>query len=204
MANVDASPMPGVRALRLARKIALSGAARGSDLLAAMLDVEPSRLRAELAAVAPQRRWLMAALAASIVCSMAGTVAAILYLTSSSETAAAPAAQAVAQVEPAPAGSYDAIVMRPLFYRSRQPATAPADQSALPMVGDPQVTLRGIFINGDVAKAFMVSAESPAGVWRQAGEDIAGWRVAEIFSNRVVLEQRAQQLVVPLSYATGR
>jgi hypothetical protein len=203
MANLGASPMPGVRAMRLVRNIALRMAARGGELLATMIDVEPSRLRAEVAAIRPSRRWLMVALVASIGGSIFGTVAAILYLTSS-ETAAAPAEQAVVQLAAASSESYDAIVTRPLFYRSRQPATAPAERPNLPALGDPQVTLRGIFINGDLAKAFIVSGESPAGVWRKRGEDVAGWRIAEIFSNRVVLESRAQQLVVPLSYANGR
>lgn len=200
MAKVDVNPMPGVRALRFLQGTAL----RVSELVATMLDVEPSRLRAELAAVRPKSRWLMVAFVATIVCSVVGTIVAILYLTSSSATAAAPAEQVAVRLETSSGDSYDAIVKRPLFYRSRQPATAPADRVGLSAIGDPQVTLKGVFINGDVAKAFIVSAENPTGAWRNSGEDIAGWRVGEIFANHVVLESRSQQLVVPLTHSNGR
>ena len=204
MASVDADPMPGVRSLRLVRGVGVRVAARGLALLATILDVEPARLRAEIAAIRPARRRLITALLAAIGGTIAGTAVAIVYLTSSSAIAAAPTDQAVVRFETASRDSYDSIVMRPLFYRSRQPAAVPAERAALPGIGDPQVSLRGVFINGDDAKVFVVSAEHPTGVWRRRGEDVAGWRVGEIFPNRVLLESRAEQLVVPLSHSNGR
>jgi hypothetical protein len=174
--------------------------------VAAMLDVEPARLRTEISAIRPANRLAVAALVASIGCTVIITLLAIVYVTSSSEILAAHAAHAV-PVGTAARENHDAIVTRPLFWRSRQPATAPAPPpagSSELTAADPQISLKGVLISGELAKAFMLSSESPTGVWRQRGEDVGGWRVAEIHQDRVVLESAAGRFVVPMSYSNRR
>ena len=205
--NVGASPTLHRRSLRGARTVVSRMSSRLVDFVATILDADPSRLRSEVSAIRPISRWLMVGLLAFIGCSMIGTLIVIVHLTSSSETMAAQSDQAAVRFETASRETYDAIVMRPLFWRSRQPATPPAEPAAAisaPIAGDPQISLKGVLISGDLAKAFMLSAENPAGVWRQRGEDVAGWRVTEIFRDRVVLQSQAERFVVPLSYSNGR
>jgi hypothetical protein len=61
------------------------------------------------------------------------------------------------------------------------------------------ITLKGVFINGAQAKAFLVSAQNPLGIWVQPGEDIAGWKVVSLNPEEVVLEGQNEKLTIPLS-----
>jgi hypothetical protein len=64
--------------------------------------------------------------------------------------------------------------------------------------------LRGVFISGNVAKAFLVSAQNPAGAWAQTNEEIAGWRVIEIRPDAVLLGGSGQRLAVQYSPSAGK
>lgn len=205
IADMDASRRSDDQSARSTRMAASRMSAWLVGAVATMLDVEPSRLRAEISAIRPTSRLALAGLLASIGCTMIATLLAIFYVTSASEIVAAPIVNPASPVRVASRESHDAIVMRPLFWRSRQPATAPA-LVAIPetIASDPQISLKGVLISGDLAKAFFLSAETPAGVWRQRGEDVAGWRVAEILRDRVVLESGAGRFVVPMSYSSSR
>ena len=35
-------------------------------------------------------------------------------------------------------------------------------------------------MSGPLAKAFLLSSQSPLGAWVQAGEEVAGWRVVAV------------------------
>lgn len=170
-----------------------------------MLDVEPAKLRAELASVRPASRLVVALLMVWIGLVVVGTVTGIGYL-GTSETLAAQSAQAPVAASEGLRDGYEAIVRRPLFWRSRQPAAAPMEAAGLsaPPIVDLQISLRGVFINGDDARAFMIVPDNPRGVWRKRGEELSGWRVAEILGDRVVLESQAGRQVVPLSHTNGR
>ena len=61
------------------------------------------------------------------------------------------------------------------------------------------ITLKGVFINGTQAKAFMISTQNPLGAWIQPGEEIAGWRLVAIEPDQVTLEGHNETLVVPSS-----
>jgi hypothetical protein len=64
---------------------------------------------------------------------------------------------------------------------------------------DRGITLKGVFINGPEAKAFLISTQNPLGAWSQAGEEIAGWRIVAIEPDQVTLEGHHEKLIVPSS-----
>jgi hypothetical protein len=97
---------------------------------------------------------------------------------------------------------FENIIQRPLFSRSRQTASAmviaPPSQQP-PAMLDQNFTLKGVYINGATAKAFMTSAQNPLGVWVQPNEEIAGWRVVAVTPDQVALDAQNDKLVVQLS-----
>ena len=104
--------------------------------------------------------------------------------------------------------SLENILQRPLFSRIRQSAVAPTATlvSPLPQPGglDQNFTLKGVFISGELAKAFLISAQKPLGVWVQTNEEIAGWRVASVKPDHILLEARNERLVIPLFNGVAR
>ena len=51
-------------------------------------------------------------------------------------------------------------------------------------------------MNGGIAKAFLVSAQSPDGAWAQTNDEVAGWRVLEIQPNQVLLGGSGHRLAI--------
>ncbi|MCG2632370.1 hypothetical protein L6654_37790 [Bradyrhizobium sp. WYCCWR 13023] len=100
------------------------------------------------------------------------------------------------------------IMQRPLFLRSRQvvepPPEAPTSPPITPAGPDMSIVLRGVFINGDVAKAFLISSSNPAGIWAQTNEEVAGWRVMEIQPGQVLLGGYGQHMAVQYSPSAGK
>lgn len=98
-------------------------------------------------------------------------------------------------------GSYDSIINRPLFSRIRQVSTtipkAVPPPSALGLERD--ISLKGVFINGKQAKAFLVSAQNPRGTWVETGGEIAGWKVVSLKAEEVVLEGQNDRLTIALT-----
>jgi hypothetical protein len=106
------------------------------------------------------------------------------------------------------AAGYENIVRRPLFSRNRQMLVAPepvAPAPPPPMVTtlDPGMTLKGVFMNEGVAKAFLITAQSPLGTWVEVDGQIGGWRVTAVTPDHVVLEGQGEKLMVPL-HASGK
>jgi hypothetical protein len=103
------------------------------------------------------------------------------------------------------AAGFENILLRPLFSRSRQAAVAPTVSASpsLPVTLDQGITLKGVFINGAMAKAFLTSAQNPVGVWVQVDEEIAGWRVVAVKPDQVLLDAQNEKLVIPLSINGG-
>ena len=52
---------------------------------------------------------------------------------------------------------------------------------------DAGITLKGVFMSDGVAKAFLVTAQNPLGVWVQVSGQIDGWRVAAVHALIVTL-----------------
>jgi hypothetical protein len=101
---------------------------------------------------------------------------------------------------------FENISQRPLFSRSRravavvqaQPAVIPSSPQ---QVRDQNLKLKGVFLNGEMAKAFVTSTESPFGSWVALNGEIGGWRVASVTSDQVVLNGNEEKLVIPLIFA---
>ena len=179
--------------------------------LAAMLGRTDLPGRSELAALRPATRVLIAGLAAWIALVGAMTLGAIILLEVSTVTvpawfgtggAAAKASDARA------AAGYENIVQRPLFSRNRQVFVAPAPVALAPpppVVArlDPGMTLKGVFLSEGIAKAFLITAQSPLGSWVEINGQIGGWRVTAVTPDHVVLEGQGDRLTVPL-HASGR
>lgn len=182
----------------------LSGlAASGIDSAALMLGVDRGRLRAELAAMRAGSRVVLCSLLIFITCVAAATLVILVSLASSASLPTDVAEQNGSDLAASAPRNYDVIVARPLFSRSRQPAAAPTETIRAAVV-DRQINLRGVFINGAVAKAFMLSPQTPLGAWRKRGEEFEGWRVDSVAPDRVTLTSQAERMIVPLTVAGGR
>jgi hypothetical protein len=95
---------------------------------------------------------------------------------------------------------FDNILQRPLFARSRQAVAtaASAPPQPLPVMLDQNITLKGVLINGTLAKAFVISSQHPVGAWVQADEEVAGWRVVAVKPDRVLLGAGGEKLTIQL------
>ena len=98
-----------------------------------------------------------------------------------------------------PAG-FESILSRPLFSRNRQDAAAAVPTAPPPpaVMLDQNIILKGVFMSGAVAKAFLISAQNLLGVWAQVNDEVAGWRVLAVKPGEVLLEAQNENLVIPL------
>ena len=195
-------------------QLRLSGMA-GSPLqfaasrLAAMLGRADLPSRSELTALRPATRFLILGFVAWIGLVGAMTLSAVISLEFSTVTAPAwfGRSSPAAKVSNARgAAGFENIVQRPLFSRNRQGFVAPEPAAAAPppmATLDAGITLKGVFMSDGVAKAFLVTAQNPLGVWVQVSGQIDGWRVAAVTPDHVVLEGQNEKLMVPL-HASGR
>jgi hypothetical protein len=176
--------------------------------LAAMLGRTELPGRDELAALRPASRVLLVGLAAWIAMVGIVTLIAVAWVELSTMSFPAwfdPRGTASAAVKTRSHASFDNIVQHPLFSRARQVAVTtpvalrPPPQPPLAVALDKGIVLKGVFINGAQAKAFLVSPQNPIGAWLQAGDTIAGWKVVSLKPDEVVLEGQNEQLAVSLS-----
>ena len=192
-------------------QLRLAGSPRqfAASRLAAMLGRADLPSRSELAALRPATRVLILGFAAWIALVGVMTLSAVISLELSTVTAptwfggSGPVAKAS---EARAAAGFENIVQRPLFSRNRQGfvAAEPAAAPPPPMATlDAGITLKGVFMSDGVAKAFLVTTQSPVGVWVQVNGQIDGWRVAAVTPEHVVLEGQGEKLTVPL-HASGR
>lgn len=163
--------------------------------------------RRELMAITPPRRGLLIGLVVLIGLAVVTPVVTIIAL----EVAVASQSTWEGRGTAAPArqenrtGSYENILQRPLFSRNRQlPAVAapPAIVDAAPTgraMLDPSVALRGVFMNGERAKAFLTSSDNPVGIWIALNEQWSGWRLAAVKPNEIVLEADGERQSLPLT-----
>jgi len=177
--------------------------------LAAMLGRTDLPSRSELIALRPATRVLILGFAAWIGLVGVMTLSAVISLELSTVTAptwfgrSGPAAKAS---DARAAAGFENIVQRPLFSRNRQGfvAAEPVAAPPPPMATlDAGIALKGVFMSDGVAKAFLVTAQTPLGVWVQVNGQIDGWRVAAVTPEHVVLEGQSEKLTVPL-HASGR
>lgn len=121
------------------------------------------------------------------------------------EGAAAPGGAAAGPGVPPPA--LEAITQRPLFSPARRPDAPPPTMAQAapppPPPRDRQISLKGIYMDGAQAKAFLVSAEQPEGAWVGAGGRVGPWRVAAISAERVRFEAEGESFSAALSPEAG-
>ena len=170
--------------------------------LAAMLGRSDLPSRSELMALRPATRVLILGLMGGIGLVGIITISALISLELSTFTAPAWLGRAEPAAKPsnARAGGFENIVQRPLFSRNRQGFVAAEPVAASPPMAtlDSGLTLKGVFMSDGVAKAFLVSAQNPLGVWVEVNGQIDGWRVAAVTPEHVILEGQGDKLTVPL------
>jgi hypothetical protein len=178
--------------------------------LAGLLGRQDFPGRAEFASLRPATRFLIIAMAAWI--GLVGLANVLALAAVELSTMSAPAwfgarASSSPGSEVRPSARYESILQRPLFSRSRQAAAAdagvvpPPPAASAPL--DRGLTLKGVYINGTIAKAFLISAQNPLGVWVQVDEEIAGWRVVAVEPQQVLLNAQNERLEVALSAGSG-
>ena len=160
----------------------------------------------EVAKLRPATRVLLAGFSGWIVMVLLVTVVAVMsvemsaislpeWFGASSSVARGAAARTSA--------SFENIVQRPLFSRSRQGMTtlaavpvpaAPPPASTL----DQDIMLKGVFISGPLAKAFLLSSQNQLGIWVQTGEEVSGWKVMAVQPDQVVLLGQGERRIVHL------
>lgn len=204
--------LPLVAQRRLARIVS---SPRGvvASRLAAVLGRAELPGRAELAALRPATRALIAGLTAWI--GLVGLVTVIAVVSVELSAISFPAwfgarASASASSEVRSRTGFENIVQRPLFSRSRQAAVAavvsapPPAPPPPPVTLDQGITLKGVFMSEGLAKAFLISTQNPMGTWVEANAEIEGWRVVSIKPDEVVLDGQNQKLVVQLNVSGGK
>jgi hypothetical protein len=166
----------------------------------------------EVAALRPATRVLLAGFSGWIVMVLVVTLAAVASVEMSAVSLPAWLSSPSSASRGAPARSpagFENIVQRPLFSRSRQgvspvavpvPAAAPLPSPTL----DQDITLKGVFISGPMAKAFLLSPQSPLGTWVQTDEEFSGWKVLAVQPDQVVLQGQGEKRVVQLHVGSAK
>ncbi len=99
--------------------------------------------------------------------------------------------------------TYEHITARPVFARVRQAqivvadAPLPVAPAAAPL--DQNMVLKGVFISGSSAKAFLTTSQNPVGSWVKLNGDFLGWKLVEVKPEQAILEGQGEKLVVKLS-----
>ena len=177
--------------------------------LAVMLGRAELPGRGELAGLRPATRLLIVGLTAWM--GLVGLVTVIAVASVEISAMSFPAwfgsrASASPSTEIRSAAGFENILLRPLFSRSRQVAasvTVSVPSPPMPATPDQNITLKGVFISGVFAKAFLTSAQNPLGAWVQVDEEIAGWRVVAVKPDQVLLDAQNEKLVTPLTVNNG-
>jgi hypothetical protein len=100
-----------------------------------------------------------------------------------------------------PLDSYDLVGERPLFVEGRRPPAEEPEEEEEPVVEEtppPELTLMGVYMTPEGATALVRNEETKEVLRRRTGEDIAGWQVASIEADRLVVSQGENEEVLPL------
>lgn len=182
-----------------------------SSWIAALLGRSELPSLSEISALRPATRVLLAGFSGGIVLVFLVTVAAVISVEMSAvslpEWLALPSSAARGAAA-RPLAGLENIVQRPLFSRSRQSVTLSqaAVLAAAPtaVALEQDITLKGIFMNGALAKAFVLSPQNQLGVWVQTGEEISGWRVLGVQPGYVLLEGQGEKRTVQLHAGSAK
>jgi hypothetical protein len=177
--------------------------------LSAVLGRSRLPARDEIAGLRPLSRFLIIGLMAWII--LVCLVTAVALVAVEFSVMDFPSFAVRASSSPAigekPQSAFENIVQRPLFSRSRQVASPPQVHTPDPLpqaLLDRALVLKGVFINGHLAKAFLTSSQNPAGTWVRATDEIEGWRVVAVTPNQVVLEGQNEKWAISLNNSVQR
>ena len=125
---------------------------------------------------------------------------------------AAPVAAKEARAAKLERGNGDAVLQRPVFSRTRQPALPVLALPQAPSLPPPplpaltprdsELRLKGVFINAPMAKAFLISAQNPSGAWVRPEEVFGGWKLVTVRPGEIELEGGGERITVPLGTST--
>lgn len=205
--SVDVTTSPAGGLLQLAHNYVRALRVGAIDCVALMLGADRRELESQIANVSPASRRLIIGLSTWIGIVSLSTAGGLIYVDAPASIGVVAAGPHEPKVDRQSQKTFDAIVQRSLFSKTRQAATvAPFGATREPISGalDRSVGLKGVLINGNFAKAFLISGQSPVGVWRTIGDEFGGWRVEEISRDHVILASQNDRLTVPLSFAKGR
>ena len=101
-----------------------------------------------------------------------------------------------------PVDAYREILVRPIFFRSREPYVPappppPPAVAAMPppVVVDPGLVLGGVMIKNGVRKAYLFSrANIAGGTWISEGQDFMGWSIRSVSGADAKLEQQGRSI----------
>lgn len=163
----------------------------------------------ELRSIAPVKRGLLLGLAGLLVLALAAPIVAIVSLEfaiASQSAVEGVGTRTSLEREHHGIGTDDNILQHPLFSRSRQapaiavpPATFGASSPPARTMFDSSVALRGVYMDGERAKAFLTSSDNPVGAWIALNEQWSGWRLSEIKPDEIVLEAEGERQILHLS-----
>jgi hypothetical protein len=137
--------------------------------------------------------WLLicAGLAGVVVLELSSSLPLAPEVTAASPATLPAAAAAPPRFEPPPAGAFEDIALRPLFFESRRPfePTAAVEEGQAP-VAEPAlaVELVGTLVT-DQDRAALLQPAGQSASWYREGDRIAGWRIATIARERITLRQ---------------
>ncbi len=105
-----------------------------------------------------------------------------------------------------PIHTYEQILARPIFFKSREPFIAPPAApppvpkivAPPPLVVDPGFMLAGIMIKSRTKKAFILSKSTAEGTWAVEGDSLMGWKLQSVDKTGVKPEQGGRTIEVLL------
>jgi hypothetical protein len=137
--------------------------------------------------------WLLicAGLAGVVVLELSSGLPLAPEVTAASPATLPAAAPAPPRFEPPPAGAFEDIALRPLFFASRRPfePTVTVEEGEAP-VAEPAlaVELVGTLVT-DQHRAALLQPEGKSASWHREGDKVAGWRIGTIERERITLRQ---------------
>lgn len=115
-----------------------------------------------------------------------------------------PPTLAAAELDPPkPDTAYAQSLSRPIFFKNRrpQPKTAAPAQAAALSEEPSGLTVTAIVRHKKKMQAFVISADTPTGEWRQVGDVVDSWTVSAITPAEVVLQSGDRRSEVKLLYS---
>jgi hypothetical protein len=172
-----------------------------------LLEARSALFLSELRDLPPLTRVIAVVLIGWSGLAAAATTGALVAIETAAQGPTGPTASGANRVASREQSNGEAILQRPVFSRTRQAAPVaiaipqlppPPAPVLAPVPRDSGLRLSGIFINKPTAKAFLTSAERPAGSWVSTDEVFGGWKLIAVRPDEVEVEGSGERLVVAI------